>query len=213
MAVRLLIADDQGIVRAAFSALLQTKPNYQVVGQAGSAAETLRLAAELAPDVVLLDWSMPGMHGAETIRELIKQVPDTYVLVLTGYKEGVLLEQALRAGAGGYIPKDAQPEDLDDAIQAVVRGDVYIHPSMVGMLAGRIARVQPQGVVVAEELSERERDVLRYVALGYTSQQIAETLLVSSRTVERHRGSLMDKLGLHSRAALVKYARENQIIN
>jgi two-component system response regulator NreC len=212
MVVRVLIADDQGIVRAGFGALLGASTSLEVVGQAGDAAETLRLALALQPDVVLLDWSMPDSHGAEAIRQIKEQAPRVRVLVLTGHKEGVLLEQALRAGAGGYIPKDAREEELNDAIEVVAGGDIYIHPSMVGALAGRIGRVQPQHTVSLEALSERERDVLRYVALGYTSQQTAEALQLSTRTVERHRGNVMDKLGLHSRAGLVQYARDTGVI-
>jgi len=213
MTVHVLIADDHDLVRSGFALLVQATPDFQVVGQAGNGVETLRLVAELNPDIVLLDWSMPDTEPIAVIREISRQSPHTRLLVLTAHRDAVLLEQALRSGVTGYIPKDAKAKDLEEAIRAALRGQVYVHPSMVGALAECVARAAPEQPVASEELSEREREVLRYVALGYTSQQIAEALLISTRTVERHRSSLTTKLGLRSRAALVQYARDHQMIN
>lgn len=216
MPIRLLIADDHGVLRAGLRALLSAEPNLEVVGEAETGEEALRQAEALHPDVVLLDISMPGPGGIEVTRQLKARLPDVRVLILTVHEDETLLREALRAGAAGYIVKRAVEEELIAAILAVWRGDVYVHPTMTRALLKEVAEQEPASSSskndLLAELTPREKEVLHLIALGYTNRQIAEKLCISVRTVETHRANLTDKLGTRSRAQLVRIAREHGLL-
>jgi len=218
MPIRLLIADDHGVLRAGLRALLNAEPEFEVVGEAETGEEALHMAESLRPDVVLLDVSMPGLSGIEVTREMRARFPDMRVLILTVHEDETLLREALRAGAAGYIVKRAVEEELIAAILAVWRGDLYVHPAMTRALLQDVAEGQRDDVASRGEnqlaqLTPREREVLRLIALGYTNRQIADKLCISVRTVETHRSNLTDKLGTRSRAQLVRIAREHGLLD
>ncbi len=212
MPTRILIADDHGVLRAGLRALLNAEPDVEVVGEAADGHETLRLVRDLEPDVVLLDLSMPGPGGIEVTRQVKRVLPDTRVLILTVHEDESLLREAIQAGAAGYIIKRAVESELINAIRAVWRGDVYIHPAMTRVLLKDVAPARAPDEPPAEPLTPRESEVLQLIAQGYTNRQIAEKLTISVRTVETHRANLMDKLGLRSRVELVRYAREHGLL-
>jgi two-component system response regulator NreC len=211
MVIRILIADDHGVLRAGLRALLNGTADMQVVAEAGSGQEVLQIARQVRPDIVLLDISMPELDGIEVTRRLKDTIPDILVLIMTMHEDIVLLREALRAGAAGYIVKRAVESELITAIQAVRRGELYVHPALTrGLLLE--AAPAPRLNKEAEALTLREVDVLRLIAEGYTNRQIAEALILSVRTVESHRASIMDKLSLHNRAELAKYAAERGLM-
>lgn len=212
MTLRILIADDHGVLRAGLRALLNTDPNFQVVGEAGDGSTALRLTLDLRPDVVLADISMPGLSGIELARQLREPLPSTRVLILTVHEDKSLLREAIQAGAAGYILKRAVESELIDAIRAVARGELYVHPAMTRALLADSTTAAHSSAVAADALSPRELDVLRLVAQGYTNRQIADDLHLSVRTIENHRASLMDKLQLHSRVELVRYATKHHLL-
>jgi DNA-binding NarL/FixJ family response regulator len=210
--IRILIADDHVLVRSGLRALLGADADLEVVGEAGDGTETLRLAAELAPDLVLLDVSMPGESGIETAERLKEAHPELAVLFLTMHEEEGLLHEALRAGAAGYVIKRAEASELFQAIRAASRGDIYVHPAMTrGLLRQPVTTHHRRGAP-APALTARELGVLRLLARGNTNRQIAGLLGLSTRTVESHRANLMGKLGLTSRVELVEYAEEHELL-
>ena len=211
MPIRLVVADDHGVLRAGLSALLNTEPDLQVVGEAGTGEEALRLTVELHPDLVLMDVSMPEMGGIEATRHIKELHPETHVLILTVHEDIGLVREAIHAGAAGYIPKRAVKTEVINAIHTVMRGDLYVHPAMMRALLTDAPKPADQPPPQAEELTPREIDVLRLVVKGYTNSQIAEHLYISVRTVEYHRGNLTGKLNLHSRVELIRYAAEHGI--
>jgi two-component system response regulator NreC len=210
--IRILIADDHGVLRAGLRALLNAERDLQVVGEAADGDEALRLAAELHPDVMLLDISMPGKQGIEVARELHASQPNTRVLMLTVHEDEGLLRAAIRAGAAGYILKRAVESELIGAIHAVWRGELYVHPAMTRALLQDLPAAFAAEPEPAEPLSPREIEVLRYIVQGYTNRQIAEAMNLSVRTVESHRASMTTKLGLQTRAELVRYAARRGLI-
>jgi two-component system response regulator NreC len=210
--IRILIADDHGVLRAGLRALLNAEPDLEVVGEVADGYETLRLAGELHPDVVLLDISMPGIDGIEVARRLKAISPGSRTLILTVHEDGGLLQEAIDAGAMGYIIKRAIDSDLINAIHTVWRGDLYVYPTMVHALV----RGQPSSVpdeAPEKLLTTREIQILRLIAQGYTNRQAAEALSLSVRTVEGHRASLKSKLGLRSRVDLAHYAKEQGFLS
>jgi two-component system response regulator NreC len=213
MPIRILIADDHGVLRAGLRAVLNAEPDMTVVAEAGDGPTALRLATELCPDILLLDISMPGMNGVEVTRQLKKAQPDVRALILTLHEDEGLLQEAIQAGASGYIVKRAVESELISAIQAVYRGDIYIHPAMTRALLKDVSPSLVTDQEPMEPLSPRELEVLRLVADGHTNRQIAEMLHVSVRTVESHRANLMGKLNLSSPAQLVRYALEHGLLD
>jgi two-component system response regulator NreC len=211
VATRILIADDHPVLRSGLRVLLGADPDLEVVGEAGTGEETLRLAEELRPDVVLLDIGMPGESGIGTVRRLKAELPALKVLFLTMHEEEGMLLEALNAGGDGYLIKRADEAEIVQAIRAVRRGDVYVHPAMTRALLSQAETTErPQEPV--EPLTRREIDVLRLLARGNTNRQIAELLALSVRTIENHRANLMGKLGLSSRVELVTYAEEHDLL-
>jgi DNA-binding NarL/FixJ family response regulator len=210
--IRILIADDHVLVRSGLRALLRAEPDIEVVGEAGDGAETVRLAASLSPDLVLLDVSMPGESGIATARRLKEAHPELAVLFLTMHEEEALLQEALDAGAAGYVIKRAEAPELFQAIHAASRGDVYVHPAMTRALLHQPVSAQRRRGSPEPELTPRELDVLRLLVRGNTNRQVADQLGLSTRTVETHRANLQGKLGLASRVELLEYAEEHDLL-
>jgi two-component system response regulator NreC len=210
----ILLADDHAVLRAGLRLLLSQEPHLQVVGEAESGIETLRLAEELQPDLVLLDISMPGLNGLEAIGMLRKRAPKARILILTMHDDVHYLRQALQNGASGYVLKKAADVELLSAIQAVMQGEIYVHSSMTrNLLEDILPPSQSTDLEQWDLLSEREKEVLRLVAYGYTAQEIADQLGLSVKTIETYRARGMEKLGLSSRAALVRFALSKGIIS
>lgn len=212
--IRVLLADDHAVLRSGLRLMLTGTNEYEIVGEASSGTETLSLAEQLQPDLILLDLSMPALGGLEALPTLRKLVPSARILILTMHDDPQYLRQALKHGASGYVLKKAADAELLSAMRAVLRGEVYVHPSMTRVLLEDIlpeaqSRNHEQSW---ESLSEREQEVLKMVALGHTSAEIADRLSLSAKTVETYRARGMEKLGLRSRAALVKFALQEGII-
>jgi two-component system response regulator NreC len=212
MTIRLLIADDHGVLRAGLVALLNAETGMQVVGEAEDEHTAVILAVEKRPDVVLMDISMPETSGIEATRRIKQLVPETRVLILTVHEDKSLMEEAIRAGANGYILKRAIKDQLISAIHTVMRDELYLHPVMSRMLLESQASKQIPNEHSSDPLTPRETEVLRLIARGYTNNQIAEILHISVRTVEYHRGNLTGKLNLRSRVELMKHAEEKGLI-
>jgi two-component system, NarL family, response regulator NreC len=212
VSIRILIADDHVVVRSGLRGLLRADPDLEVVGEADDGVETLRLAEELHPDLVLLDITMPPDDGIETARRLKEMYPDVAVVFLTMHEDEELLHEALRAGAAGFVIKRAEEAEIIGAIHAAVRGDIYVHPAMTRALLQRPVTSEQRRGSPAFALTPRELDVLRLLARGNTNRQIADLLGLSVRTVENHRANLMGKLGLVSRVELVSYAEEHDLL-
>ncbi|MCB8988282.1 MAG: response regulator transcription factor, partial [Ardenticatenaceae bacterium] len=200
MTIRILLADDHVLLRAGLRALLQTGSDLEVVAEASDGNQVLALAEQYKPDVVVMDISMPGCGGIEATQLLTKTIPGVNVLILTLHEDSSLLQEALRVGASGYILKRALESELINAIRAVARGDMYVHPAMTRALFIE-ETIKPEGTDDAlDPLTPREVEVVQLLANGYTNRQIASMLAISVRTVESHRSNLMSKLDLHSRS-------------
>jgi len=211
--VRLLLVDDHEIVRAGLRSLLERHPEVEVVGEAGGGEEAVALATQLHPDVVLMDITMPDMDGVEATRRIKAAVPDVNVLALTIHEEEAYFFEMLNAGASGYVPKRVPPGDLLAAIQVAARGEVYLHPTMAGLLVrDYLRRAQGDEREAGERLTPRQQEVLTLIAEGLSNREIGERLGISVKTVERHRENIMKRLNLHSRTDLVKYALRKGLI-
>ena len=213
MAIRMLIADDHGVLRAALRAILKAEPDIEVIAEAANGKEALQLANELQPDLILLDLSMPGLGGVDVTRQLKEILPTIKVLILTVHKDNGLLKEAIRAGANGYILKQAVESELIEAIHAVWRGDLYVHPTMTQALLKALSQTRPIQDPPLEMLTPREVEILQLIVQGYTNRQMADKLSISIRTVESHRGNLMTKLNMRSRVDLVRYATEHNLVD
>lgn len=209
MAVKVLIADDHGLMRAGLRAMLEGGPDIEVVGEASTGQEALQFAMQLLPDLVLLDIGLPDIDGIETTRRLRRMLPQIQVLILTVYEDETLLQEAIKAGAAGYVIKRGAEEELLAAIRAVSRGDMYIHPAITRLLVKDLYLNEGPKKSVLETLTAREVEVMQYIIQGFTNRQTAEALFISVRTVEGHRASLFGKLGLKNRAELVEFAEKN----
>jgi two-component system response regulator NreC len=212
--VRILLADDHAVLRSGLRLLLTNTNEYEVVGEASSGIETLSLAEQLQPDLILLDLSMPALGGLEALPTLRKLVPSTRILILTMHDDPQYLRQALKHGASGYVLKKAADAELLSAMRSVLRGEVYVHPSMTRILLEDMLPTSQsaENEDIWRSLSEREQEVLKMVALGHTSAEIAEQLNLSAKTVETYRARGMEKLGLRTRAALVKFTLQEGLI-
>ena len=209
MSLRILIADDHGLMRAGLRALLNEETNFEIVGEAATTEEAVEAALKLKPDVVLMDLSMPGAGGIDATRRLKEHLPGARVLILTVHEDGRLLREAVKAGAVGYIVKRAVESELVMALGAVQRGELYVHPFMTRALLEDDPAPPAPSPHGPETLTRRETEILRLVVRGYTNRQIADDLGVSVRTVETHRANFMGKLGLMNRAEIVRWAAEH----
>ncbi|MFO7321524.1 MAG: response regulator transcription factor [Chloroflexota bacterium] len=213
---RILLADDHAILRSGLRLLIEGQPGLEVVGEAGDGQEALEKARTLKPDLILLDLNMPGLDGLAALPQIREQSPDSRVLILTMHDDVSYLQQALNAGASGYVLKRAVDSELLLAIETVLRGETYVHSAMTQKLLQKMTSEQSAAKDAPDPwdtLSERERDVLRLVALGNTNQEIADELFLSVKTVETYRARGMEKLGLQTRAQLVKSALKRGLLD
>ena len=210
--VRVLLADDHALVRAGIRALLQDLEGVTVVAEAGNGADVLELARTHRPDVVLLDISMPGLSGLDVSAQLERELPEVRVVVLSMHANEEYVLQALRAGAVGYMLKDSATAELELALKAVMQGETYLSPRISKQVVeGYVQRVgadQP----ASEKLTPRQREVLRLIAEGHSTKEIAHRLELSVKTVETHRAQLMERLQIRDIAGLVKYAIRNGLV-
>lgn len=206
--IRVLIADDHAIVREGIRMILALHDDIEVVGEAANGQEAIERVNELTPDIVLMDIAMPGLGGLEAMLEIRQLKPETRVLVLTQYDNTEYIYRFLKSGAAGYVLKKAAGNDLVAAIRAVYQGKSFVDPSIADkVIKGFLERPDvKEDEIVYESLSDREKQVLKLIAEGYTAQQIADILHLSIKTIMTHRTNLMDKLGFHNRAELIKYA-------
>jgi len=208
MSLRVLIADDHEIFREGLKSLL-TSHRIQVVDEAASGREAVKLVRKLAPDLAILDVGMPELNGVEVARRIAREAPRTRSIVLTMHSDDVYVVEALRAGVRGYVLKSQAFSDLTDAIEAVTRGTIYLSPGISGAL---VNATLGRSTAPADPLSGREREVLHLVAEGRTNKEIAHLLSISPKTVETHRASVMRKLDIHDTASLVRYAIRRGLI-
>jgi DNA-binding NarL/FixJ family response regulator len=207
--VRVVLADDQALVRGGFRMILDARDDMEVVGEAGDGEEAVALVESHGPDVVLMDVRMPGMDGIEATRRIVASGSAARVVVLTTYDVDEYVFAALRAGASGFMLKDVRPPDLVEAIRVVARGDALLAPSVTRRLLDRFADVVPDTTAAPadlEELTEREVEVLRFVALALSNAEIAKRLHLTEATVKTHVSSLLRKLGLRDRVQAVVFA-------
>ena len=208
MPIKLLLVDDHAVVRSGLRMLLEAQSDFYIVGEAETGAAAIKLLQTLRPDVVLMDVQMPDMNGIEATKTIKSRYPQINILALTMHEDDEYFFAMLKAGASGYVPKRAAPDELVAAIRTVSRGDVFLYPSLATRLAqnylGEIAAgTQPE---INDILTPREQEVLVLIAEGLANTEIAEKLVISIKTVDRHRENIMGKLNLHSRIDLVKYA-------
>jgi len=205
--LRILIADDHQVVREGLKTLVNAQPDMRVIGEAEDGHAAWQMAKELKPDVVVMDVSMPEMNGSEATERIHRECPKVKVLTLTIYEDKGYLRQLLKAGASGYVLKRTVMEELARAIRAVAKGGSYIDPTLAGhFVSSYISQGGKAGRAGADDLSDREEQVLRLVALGYSNKEISAQLDISVKTVETYKVRLMGKLDLHSRADIVRYA-------
>jgi two-component system response regulator NreC len=213
MTIRLLLVDDHAVVRSGLKMLLENERDVEIVGEASSASEAMEAAARLKPNVILMDIGLPDLSGIDATREIKKRTSDVSIVALTIHEDEEYFFKMLEAGASGYVPKRAAPEELLTAIRAAATGQVYLYPSLAKLLVrdyldgGRASAEQP-----ATDLTDREQEVLTYLAEGANNEEIAASLVISPKTVARHRENIMRKLNLHSRSELVRYAIRKGII-
>ena len=210
---RLVIAEDHSLMRDGLRSLLGSRPEYTVVGEASEGREAIRCAGTFQPDLMLLDLSMPGTNGIEALKEIKRVSGQTRVLVLTAHKDEEHIFAALKAGADGYLLKDDSAEELLTALKCVLGGERFLSPAIATkVIAGYLLQEGSGKPSVYELLSVREREILKLVAEGKRTREIADYLCLSPKSVERHRTKLMKELGLHSIAALTSYAIEKGLV-
>jgi len=214
MKIRLLLVDDHAVVRTGLRMLLEGESDIEIVGEAENATEALNQISLLEPVVVLMDIGLPDMSGIDATRRIKELAPDTAVVALTIHEDEEYFFKMLDAGASGYVPKRAAPEELLTAIRVTARGEVYLFPSLAKLLVSDYLTQtnQPKKQATLDGLTPREYEVLTLLADGASNVEIAEQLSISPKTVARHRENIMGKLNLHSRAELVKYAIRKGII-
>jgi two-component system response regulator NreC len=214
MTTRLLLVDDHAVVRSGLRMLLENEADVEIVGEAGTAREALDSLDRLHPDVILMDIGLPDLSGIEAARQVKALRPETAIVALTIHEDEEYFFKMLDAGASGYVPKRAAPEELLTAIRAAASGEVYLYPSLAKLLVSDYLSQEPavRDERTLDGLTQRESEVLGHLADGASNVEIAETLGISPKTVARHRENIMRKLNLHSRTELVKYAIRKGII-
>jgi two-component system response regulator NreC len=210
VSIRVILVDDHAILRAGLRRVLDAEPDIEVVGEADSADRAVFEALSSKPDVVVMDVVMPGKSGIEGMPAVLQAAPEAKVLVLSMQDDPRYVREAFEVGAAGYVLKEAADTEVVGAVRAVAAGERYVHPALGARLVA--AEAEERKRAEADPLSEREREVLRLLALGHTNQEIAKMLYISVRTAETHRAHIMQKLRLSSRAELVRYALENGLI-
>ncbi|CDR08955.1 response regulator [Streptomyces iranensis] len=204
---RILLADDHALVRRGVRLILEGEPDLTVVAEAGDGAEAIEAARAHRPDLAILDIAMPRLTGLQAARELARSQPETRILILTMYDNEQYFFEALAAGASGYVLKSVADRDLVEACRATMRGEPFLYPGAVNALIhSYLGRLQEGEGIPGRPITSREEEILKLVAEGHSSQQIAELLVISVKTVERHRANLLRKLGLKDRLELARYA-------
>jgi DNA-binding NarL/FixJ family response regulator len=211
MAIKILIADDHGVVAEGLKHLIEAQPDMQVVAMAGDGREAVRLAREAAPDVVLMDLSMPELNGADATRAILERETPCRVIVLSMYAEREYVRRALKAGASGYVVKRSAAKEVVDAIRAVYAGQRYLSPKVADVVIDDYTAEDKRDPLA--RLSAREREVLQLLAEGRTGAEIAQRLALSQKTVETYRARLVEKLGIRDVAGLVKFAIQRGIVS
>ncbi|HVR19484.1 MAG TPA: response regulator transcription factor [Polyangiaceae bacterium] len=215
--MKVLLADDHNLVRAGIRALLESLPEVEIVAEASDGQEALQALLRSKPDLALIDISMPGLNGLELAARATREVPETRLVILSVHGDASHVAQALRAGARGYMVKDAAADELPILVRAVMRGETYLSPSIsrhvVEGFLGRAAEKQSERPVVSDVLTPRQREILQLVAEGRSTKDIAQLLELSVKTVETHRAQLMERLDIHDLAGLVRYAVREGLVS
>ena len=209
---KVLLADDHALVRRGLRLILDAKPDLEVVAEAGDGAEAVALAVGADIDLAILDISMPRMTGLQATRELQRRRPDVRVLILSMHESEQYLYEALTAGASGYVVKKAADRDLVEACRATMRGEPFLYPGAVTAIVKDYLRRARNGEKPRHALTPRETEVVKLVAESYTNRQIAEALVISEKTVDRHRANILEKLGMRDRVELTRYAIRNGLV-
>jgi len=212
MTITILLVDDHALVRSGVRAYLETQPELVVVAEASSGQEAMQLAAEYAPDVVLMDLVMPGMDGVEATRRVREISPRTQVVVLTSFHEDTHIFPAIKAGAISYLLKDIGPAELAEAIRAAARGEAILHPKVAARLMQELRGNRTQTINPYTELSEREQEVLRLIAEGMSNTEMAEKLVLSEKTIKSHVSNILNKLHLADRTQAAVFAWREGVV-
>jgi len=213
--IRIILADDHAVVRSGLRMLLDAQPDMEIMDEAESGIEAVEKAQSLRPDVILMDVQMPDLNGIEATKQIKVLVPESAVIALTMHEDDQYFFEMLRAGASGYVPKRAAPDELVSAIRIVSSGGVFLYPSLASRLVQNyLKHAQTNNESITEDdLTPREREVLILIAESYSNAEIAKELVISVKTVDRHRENIMRKLNMHSRIDLVKYAIRTGLID
>lgn len=212
MIYKILIADDHDIIREGIKNILRKASEYEITGEACDGEEVLEKAAELKPDILLLDITMPKKSGLEILKQVSRLSPKTKIIIISVHKADAYVMQAFKAGVKGYLNKENAADDLLPALRKVTAGQVYLSAEMSSYLVDKAAK-GPQEFLNKQELSERETEVLRLVVEGKTAKETADILFISARTVENYKNNILKKLGLHKTSDLIKYAIKNKIVD
>lgn len=214
--VSIVIAEDHTILRAGLKALLETNPRFEVVGEADNGRDAIQRVAELKPDLIIMDLSMPGLSGIDAIKDIRDRYPEVKALVLTVHSEEEYVLSSLEAGANGYVLKDATQNELITAAERVLNGKTYLSPDITEKVVSSYLQVNKNSQEPTtrwDSITQRERQILKLIAEGHTNKSMADYLCISVKTVEKHRANLMKKLDLHNVSALTTYAMEKGIIS
>lgn len=204
---RILLADDHVLVRRGLRLVLDAEADLEVVAEAGDGAEAIKLALEAEPDLAIIDISMPRMTGLQAVSELKRRRPQLRALILSMHENERYLYEALTAGASGYVLKSAADRDLVQACRAAMRGEAFLYPgAMTSLIEDYLRQARAQESVREDPLTAREQEVVKLIAESYSTKQIAEALVISEKTVDRHRANILEKLGMHDRVELTRYA-------
>lgn len=210
---RIVLADDHVVVRRGLRMVLDAEPDLEVVAEAGDGAEAVRLALAMDPDLLVIDITMPRMTGLQAVRELHRRQPGMRILILSMHQNEQYLYEALKAGVSGYVLKTVADRDLVEACRAALRGERFLYPgAMTPLIRDYLHGGRNDQPLPEEPLSAREQEVVKLIAEGYSSKQIAAELVISEKTVERHRANILEKLGMHDRVELTRYAIRRGLI-
>lgn len=212
--IKILIVDDHEVVRSGIKMLLANHPRFNIVAEARNGKETLFLTRKIHPEVIIMDITLPDISGIETTKLIKKDFPDIHIIALTIHEDEEYFFEMLEAGSSGYVPKRAAPEDLIDAINTVISGEIYLYPSLTKLLVIDFLQRQKNNMEnrIIQSLTPRENEIMELIANGYTNDEIAQMFSISKHTVARHRENIMQKLDLHNRSELVRYAIRKGII-